>query len=227
LARHSVLHNFYGSTVYRKFRLAIIAERGPRCEECGEIVANTRELHLHHEVELTPDNVHDHTISLNPARVRLVCHRCHNKIHGRFNSRRERGVYLVYGPPLAGKQEYVDGQKMRGDLVVCMDRLYEAVSMQPAYDKPDNLFSNVIDIFNQLIDHIRTRRGKWINAWIIGGYPDKFKRERTADELGAELIYIEATKAECLARLESDPKLRQLQAEWRGYIEKWFEQYQP
>jgi len=227
VARHSVLHTFYGSTVYRNFRLAIIAERGPRCEECGEIVANTRELHLHHMIELTPDNVHDYTISLNPQLVKLVCHRCHNKIHGRFGARRERGVYLVYGPPLAGKQEFVAGQKTRGDLVVCMDRLYEAVSMQPVYDKPDNLFSNVIDIYNQLLDHIRTRRGKWINAWIIGGYPDKFKRERTADELGAELIFIEASREECLSRLESDPQLRPMQTEWRGYIEKWFEQYHP
>ncbi|WP_438495906.1 hypothetical protein [Paenibacillus sp. IHBB 3054] len=40
-----------------------------------------------------------------------------------------------------------------------------------------------------LIDNIKTRLGKWGTAWIIGGFPEKFKRERLAKDTGAELIY--------------------------------------
>ncbi|QJD87892.1 HNH endonuclease [Cohnella herbarum] len=226
MARHSVLQAFYVSKVWRDFRMTLILERGLRCEHCGEMVTVAKELTAHHEIELTPDNVHDHMISLNPKLVKLVHHRCHNVIHGRFGAKRGRSVYLVYGPPLAGKKTFVTEQMMRGDLVVDMDRLFEAVSFQPSYDKPDNLLSNVMGVHNLLLDNVKTRMGKWGNAWVIGGYADKFKRERTADMIGAELVFIDASQDECLARLEADSMRMHYVSDWRGYICKWFEQYQ-
>lgn len=225
MARHSILQAFYKSPEWIKFRLMLIAERGLICEQCGRAVTNAKELTAHHKIELTPENVHDRTISLNPALVMLVHHRCHNEIHQRFGSKSVRSVYLVYGPPLAGKKTFVAERMMRGDIIVDMDRLYEAVSMQTSYDKPNNLFSNVIGIHNLLLDNIKTRAGKWGTAWVIGGYPERFKRERTADDIGAELVYIEATKDTCLARLAADDLRQHVQDEWRGYIDKWFEQY--
>lgn len=226
MARHSVLQAFYTSNVWRMFRMNLISERGLRCEHCGKLVAHAKELTAHHKIELTPDNVHDRMISLNPELVMLVHHKCHNEIHKRFGAKRVRSVYLVYGPPLAGKKSFVADRMMRGDIVVDMDRLYEAISFQPAYDKPENLFSNVMSIHNHLLDNIKTRMGKWGDAWVIGGYPDKFRRERIANDLGAELVFIQATKDECMSRLAADPLRQHVQAEWQGYIEKWFEQYQ-
>ncbi|WP_407702112.1 ATP-binding protein [Tumebacillus lacus] len=178
-------------------------------------------------MELTPENVHDHGISLNPDKVELICSDCHNQEHARFGYDLRKSVHIIYGPPMAGKKTHVAQQMKRGDLVVDMDRLYEAVSCLPAFNKPDNLYTNVIGIHNLLIDHIRTRLGKWGNAWIIGGYADKYKREKLAADLGAELVYCEATKEECYARLATSEQLRYRGAEWRGYIDKWFEQYQP
>lgn len=225
MARHSVLQTFYASDIWRDFRLGLIIERGPYCQECRELITDTKKLIGHHEVELTPENVHDHMISLNPLLVKLVCHDCHNKAHNRFGSKRQRLVYLVYGPPLAGKKSFVLEQMMRGDLVVDMDKLFEAVSFLPSYDKPNNLLSNVMGLHNLLLDNIKTRAGKWGNAWVIGGYPDRFKRERTADDLGAELVFIETPKEVCFARLDADPFRSSSGAEWRGYIDKWFEQH--
>ncbi|MBU5670261.1 hypothetical protein [Paenibacillus brevis] len=230
MARHSVLQAFYTSQEWIDFRMILIVERSKKdgiyCEHCGLRVLKSRDVVAHHEIELTPDNVHDHTISLNPALIKLVHHTCHNEIHKRFGAKRARSVYLVYGPPLSGKKTFVSERMMRGDIVVDMDKLYEAISLQPSYDKPDNLFSNVMGIHNLLLDNVKTRMGKWGDAWVIGGYPDKFRRERTANDLGAELVYIEATKDECMSRLNTDPQRQHVQAEWRGYIDKWFEQYQ-
>lgn len=225
MARHSVLQTFYASDKWREFRQRLILERGPYCEKCGRAVVHTRELTGHHEIELTPDNVHDHSISLNPKLVKLLDHSCHNAIHNRFGAKRNRQVYLVYGPPLAGKKEYVQQQMMRGDIVVDMDRLFEAISFQSFHDKPDNLLSNVMGVHNLLLDNIKTRMGKWGNAWVIGGYPERFKRERTADQLGAELVFLEASKEQCIAALEADPSLSNARQEWEGYIVKWFERY--
>lgn len=227
MAKYAILKSFYASEKWQKFRLAIIAERGLRCEHCGDIVTKPRELTIHHIIELTPENVSDVNISLNPDNVMVVHHECHNEIHKRFGHKPEKAVYIVYGPPMSGKTSYVIENMQRGDIVVDMDRLYAAVSMLPYYDKPDNLFSNVRGIHNLLLDNIKTRYGKWNNAWIIGGYADKYKRERLANDLGAELIFCDVSKEECIKRLEFDEDRRLRSDEWEEYINKWFEQYIP
>lgn len=225
MAKYAILKSFYASEEWQKFRIAIIIERGLRCEHCGQIVLKPEELTVHHIIELTPENVHDVMISLNPENVMLVHHECHNKIHNRFGHRAERSIYIVFGSPLSGKNSYVRENMKRGDIVIDMDRLYSAVSMLPYYDKPDNLFSNVIGIHNALIDNIKTRYGKWNNAWIIGGYADKYKRERLAEELEAELIFCNVSREECIRRLELDEERKYRKDEWLKYINKWFDQY--
>lgn len=225
MARHSVLHAFYLSKDWKDFRMLLILERGPYCQRCGKEVINTSELIGHHEIELTVDNVHDRTISLNPVHVKLICHSCHNQLHHRFGSKRY--VYLVYGPPFAGKKTFVQQQMMRGDLVVDMDKLYEALSFQPFYDKPDNLYTTVAAVQNHLIESVATRAGRWGTAWLIGGYPEHFKRQRLADRLGAELVYVEATREQCIDRMLSEKSLVNQRTEWEGYIDKWFEKFSP
>lgn len=226
MARHSILQTFYASKVWRDFRMTLIVERGLRCEHCLQLVLQSRELTAHHEIELTPDNVHDATIALNPKLVKLVHHRCHNEIHKRFGGNRMKQVFLIYGAPLAGKKTFVSEQMMRGDLVVDMDLLFEAISFQSAFDKPDNLLSNVMGVQNLLLDNIKTRLGRWGTAWVIGGYAERFKRERTADMLGAELVFIDTNRDECLRRLGADSKRSNVKVEWQGYIDKWFDKFQ-
>jgi predicted kinase len=225
MAKYAVLKSFYASEKWITFRLGLINERGTKCSRCGERIAKSKDLIGHHKIELTPENVHDYMISLNPEQVDLVCFDCHNKEHNRFGHKAGRQVYLIYGPPMSGKKTYVKENISRGDIVVDMDRLYEAITMLPSYDKPDQLFSNVIGIHNQLIDNIKTRYGKWGNAWVIGGYADKYKREKMANDLGAEIILCEVSQEECLRRLSVDQDRHYRQEEWAGYIGKWFEQY--
>ncbi|MGJ9381795.1 hypothetical protein [Salipaludibacillus sp. CF4.18] len=225
MAKHAVIKSFYASKEWIALRLLLIIERGNKCEHCKEIISKSKDLIGHHTVELTPENVHDHNISLNPDKIEIVCFDCHNKEHKRFGYKGAKEVYLVYGPPMSGKTTFVKHQVERGDIVVDIDSLYSAVSMLPDYDKPDNLYNNVIGIHSQLLDNIKTRYGKWHNAWIIGGYADKYKRERLANDLGAELIYCEVDREECIRRLEHDEVRQYRKDEWKGYIDKWFESY--
>lgn len=226
MARHAILQSFYAGDPWINLRLNLIAERGPYCQICGKLIAIAREIIGHHKFELTPENVHDAMISLNPDNILLVDFDCHNVAHKRFGYQSTgRSVYIVYGPPMAGKQDLVQQRVQRGDIVVDMDRLYQAVSMLPSYDKPDSLLGNVRGIHGLLLDNIKTRYGKWNNAWIIGGYADRYKREKVAGELGAELVFCDVSKEECLRRLELDEDIRYRKDEWRGYIEKWFERY--
>lgn len=225
MAKHAIIKQFYASKEWIMFRFNLINERGNRCQRCGEVISRSKDIIGHHLIELTPENVQDHMVSLNPEEVEIVCFDCHNKEHKRFGYQGSKEVYLVYGPPMSGKTTFVRQQVERGDIVIDMDSLYEAVTMLPSYDKPDNLFNNVIGIHNLLLDNIRTRYGKWHNAWVIGGYADKYKRDRLADDLGAELIYCDVSRDECLSRLEEDVDRRYRKDEWQKYIDKWFDTY--
>ena len=225
MTRHSALKTFYASQAWQSFRLVIIAERGPVCQHCGAVAAAPHDLTLHHVIELTPENVHDVRIALNPGNVLIVHHRCHDEIHQRFGHEPVKGVWVVYGPPLSGKSTFVRDQKGRHDLVVDIDRLFAAVTMLPEYDKPDILLSNVRGIYNLLVDNIKTRYGRWHSAWVITGGADRYRRERLAEDLGAELVFCDVSREECLRRLELDEARRCRQDEWRGYIERWFREY--
>jgi len=228
VARHSILHQFYCSDLWIKFRLIIIQQRGMKCEHCGEMIRNAKDFTLHHKIELTIDNIHDANITLNPNNVLIVhhdsLHNCHNKIHNRFGYH-SKAVYIVYGPPLSGKTSLVADRMTRGDLVVDMDLLYQSLSMCNMYDKPNNLLSNVNAVHNMLIDNIKTRYGRWNNAWIIGGYADKYKREKLCNDLDAELIFCETSKEECMVRLAADIDRLTIKDEWTTYINKWFDTF--
>jgi hypothetical protein len=227
MAKYPELQTFYASDAWRNFRIVIINERGPTCEHCNRRIACSEDITLHHHpIELTPDNYMDTTISLNPENILVVCHACHNILHRR-NAKQsmKRGVYLVYGPPLSGKKTFVQKNKWPGDLVLDMDAIFYALSLQPWYDKPDILLPNVRAVHNQVLDNIKTRFGRWDSAWVIGGYPEKYKREKLATDLGATLIYCQATKDECLERLNSDAGRCFRKKEWQGYIDKWFVRY--
>jgi hypothetical protein len=85
---------------------------------------------------------------------------------------------------------------------------------------------NVKAVYNLLIDQVKTRYGKWANAYVVGGFADHYQRERLADELGAELVFCECSKEEAVSRIDLDEQRRNMKAEYIGYINRWFEMYQ-
>lgn len=213
----------YQSREWRELRRAIIQERGLRCEACGRLVHNASDLTADHIRELTPETVQDANVALNQDNVQLLCADCHNRKHQRFGHN-QKNVYIVYGSPCSGKTTRVNALKLRGDIILDMDTLYQALSGCQLYDKPDNIASVVFRARDAVLDAVKTRLGKWNNAYIIGGYPAKAKREALARKLGAELIYCDATEDECLARAE----LRGIFAkDWKRYVHKWWTEYEP
>lgn len=192
------------------------------CEYCGKPIIKEYDCIAHHKIYLTEDNVNDYSISLNPDNIMLVHHKCHNIIHDKL-SYRGRKVYMVYGAPLAGKETYVNGVKGDGDLIVNIDSIWQCVSGGDS--KPNRLKSIVFGIRDYMLDSIKYRRGKWNNAYIIGGYPLISERERLCKELGAEEIFIDVSKEECLRRLEACEDRDK--EEYTKYILDWFDKYIP
>lgn len=66
---------FYKSRAWRIMRAEILRRDLYTCEECG-----ARATEVHHEIELTPENIGDPNIALNPDLLHSLCHDCHTAI---------------------------------------------------------------------------------------------------------------------------------------------------
>ncbi|MDD3137547.1 MAG: HNH endonuclease [Lachnospiraceae bacterium] len=195
------------------------------CEHCGRAIVKAYDCIGHHIIYLTKENVNDAMISLNPDNVALVHHRCHNKIHNKLGHQ-ERNVYIVWGSPYSGKSSFVKENLQEGDLLVDMDKIWKCISGMESYTKPNRIKSCVFGIHEQLIEMIRVRRGNWINAYVVGGYPFDMERERLQKELGARTIHIDTNKEECIINLKNANDGRDIK-EWTEYINTWWNKYAP
>ena len=222
------LYNFYRSREWENLLKVIKLQRADAhgniiCEHCGKPIVRAYDCIGHHITELTEENYTDYNISLNPVNIKLVHHKCHNIIHNKLYSN-NRQVFLVYGSPLAGKSSYVAEAMNEGDLIIDIDNIWQCVSGCDRYIKPNRLKSVVFSVRDNLLESVKYRRGKWINVYVIGGYPYKAERDRLIDTLGAREVFIDTPYEECIKRLQScedrDVKL------WEQYISDWWLQYQ-
>ena len=226
---YNTLSEFYTSDEWRDFRAVLIAQRTRADgfvydEITGKPIVKAYDIILHHKIELTLENVNDVNITLNPENIQIVSFRTHNAIHNRFG-RWTRHIYLVYGCPLAGKKTYVQERAGLHDLVIDIDRIYSCISNNPPYIKSGRLYDNMRTVYDALLGDVKRKNGKWVNAFIIGGFPFKGERERTATEYGAEIIYIDCTEEEAQARLQAVQDGRD-KVEYSKYISTWFSRYQ-
>lgn len=222
------LFKFYRSREWERLLAVLknerVNERGEIiCEYCGKPITRAYDCIGHHVIELTEENCTDASIALNPDNIQLIHHRCHNRIHDKLGYS-QRQVFVVYGSPMSGKSSFVAEAMAEGDLIVDMDNIWQCVSGCKRYTKPNRLKSVVFAVRDNLLESVKYRRGKWLNAYIIGGYAFQAERERLVDALGAREIYIDTPKEECLRRLNTCDDGRD-QTEWAKYIEDWWLQY--
>lgn len=189
------------------------------CEYCGKEIVRAYDCIGHHKIPLNNANVNDYNISLNKEKIMLIHFNCHNAVHHRFGYELPKKVYIVYGSPCSGKSTWVEEMATTDDLIIDIDKIWECISFCDKYNKPKKLQQNVFETRNNLLEQIKMRLGSWQNAFIVGTYPLKMERQRLADKLGAETIFIECSKDICLNRAKNDV--------WKEYIEEWFESFQP
>lgn len=75
-------HQFYHSRAWQDVRAFVWDRAHGLCERCmerGEVVpANV----VHHKVPLSPENMDDPDVALNPERLIALCDECHTEVHG-------------------------------------------------------------------------------------------------------------------------------------------------
>lgn len=220
-------HELYISSEFKTLRKELINTRKDsdgvlRCEHCGKPLLKDYEIIAHHKQEITAANLNNVEISLNPLNIALVHLHCHNDIHNRFGYNIKK-VYIIHGAPCAGKSTFVNTEKNKNDLVVDIDLIWQALTGGLKYDKPEALKAVVFNIYNELLNQVETRAGKWRTAYVIIAEPRKAKRERLAQQLNAEQIFIDCNKQTAINRLENDNERSSSREQWRQYINNYFE----
>lgn len=229
MIRFTSLAQFYNSEIWRSFRLQLMNERainGVIYDEWnGQPIYKAFDVVAHHKIELTLQNVNDVSISLNPENIMLVSHRSHNEIHARYGFMANKKIYYVYGAPCAGKSSFVQTVKGNSDFIIDIDLIWQCVTGGQLYHKPDALKSVVFAVRDQMIDKAKTRAGRWERCYIIEGGAIKSERERKINALGAEPIFINTSKEDCINNLMRDNKRKEVYNEWLSYINEWFNKY--
>lgn len=190
---------FYHSKAWRDLSYLLRLNSG-KCQRCGRI-ADMKQLHAHHKVSLTPSNVNDLSISLNPDNIEILCNSCHDEEHNRFGYA-EHHIYIIYGAPCSGKTTYALERMSNNDIIVDLDMIYEMLTGQDGHEHSEGLRFIAFKIRDTLYDIIKTRYGRFDNAYIVAGLPYKGEREALARRLGAELVHIDTSEDECIKRAE-------------------------
>ena len=227
---------FYRSPQWLAFSSTLKAERRNSegfviCDLCGKPIVKAYDCIAHHKIELTDCNVDDVSVALNPENIELLHFECHNERHRRFGYGSGRSgqkkVYLIYGAPCSGKTTYAYEHAKSDDIVLDVDRLYQAIGTGELHKKSSKIKLNVFKLRDAMLDMIRTRYGNWECAYIIGGYPNAAERERLIDTLGVDqAIFIDTPKEICKERLSIQPEGRDVK-EWTRYIDDWYDRYIP
>lgn len=226
--RYNTLSQFYTSQEWRSFRDLIIDERTNKAdgilydEYNGKPILKKYDIIVHHKTPLTMQNVNDVAIALNPENVMCVSMRSHNEIHARFGHCAQKKVYIVHGAPLSGKTSYVNEHKGNSDLIVDADNIWQCITGNDRYVKPNALKQNFFAVRDCLLDSVKRRVGNWETAWVISAEIYQTPFEELCNRLGGEIIEIDTDKETCLKRLYNEPNGRDLKL-WGSLIEKYFE----
>ena len=218
---------FYGSKEWQLARLEAIMratnERGEVIDEyTGKAIIGKRQIHVHHKIELTPYNINDYNISLNQENLMVVSRQSHNEIHERFGYKQKK-VYFIIGSACSGKTSFVKEAAGRNDIILDIDSIWEAVSNNGRYNKPNSIKSIVFALRDTMLEQIAMRNFEG-NAYVLSTESRALPRERLIQRINAdEVIYIQSTREECIERLYNDPDRQPYIKEHEGYINKFFD----
>jgi len=129
---------------------------------------------------------------------------------------------LVAGPPLGGKSTYVADRRQEGDVVICRDSLYQAITGRPEHDHDDGAAAIVLEAFSAMLRTIAEGRSRARHAWVISGSPEGQERLRIAGQLEADVVLVTAGDEELRRRARAERP-----ADWLHYVDVWLSRFSP
>ena len=106
--------SFYSSKQWKNIRQVVLNRDFYICQICGKLNSKT----VHHIIEITPVNIDNPNITLNPDNLVTLCERCHRCVHGDYVHSQEEAKYsfdedgnLVPATQTQQPKQYTDEQK--------------------------------------------------------------------------------------------------------------------
>ena len=135
-------------------------------------------------------------------------------------------VTVVCGPPGSGKSTYVKERAKPGDLIVDLDDIWQALSGQPYYDKPEGLLTFVWAARDGMMLRLQEPSAIY-RAWIVSMGVTASVRQGYVDDYNATIIMLDVHKGECLNRIAKDSRRADRAEAWTEIVDRWFKNYQP
>ena len=131
-------------------------------------------------------------------------------------------IYLIWGPPGAGKTTYAQTYMSPGDILIDFDLLFQALAGVPIHEREYILFDRVEDCRQFLINTIE-RYPEVRSTWVTMCAPKKEDREPFV-KMGARLRLVQESASVCIGRCRERGENWH---RWEKAIRKWFEDYEP
>lgn len=196
---------------------------GYRCRECKRFGRSSTAEMVHHVFPL--EDYPDYKLS--DDNLLSCCQNCHNTFHDRNNDEvTEQGIYwqrklrqkigiterqmidtfrviLVWGSPASGKSTYVRERMKLTDMVVDLDYIRQAISMQA---RTTALLDASLAIRSYIYELISKREViKAETVWVVAGVPKLTDREYLLKKLKVnEVILVDTDKETCIQRVMED-----------------------
>jgi predicted kinase len=133
-------------------------------------------------------------------------------------------VTIVVGPPGAGKSTWVRKRCRPGDLVVDVDALFEALSMQPEKSPGmEDLLPFVLAARDAVLERLR-QPSHVQRAYVITTMTDRQALERLRAGLEAEVETLLVSPNECKLRIRGDAQRRNHDA-WFALVDRWWAEW--
>jgi hypothetical protein len=149
-----------------------------------------------------------------------VCEPCRHKQRRRHTPTPAGSVAtLVWGPPCAGKNTYVEQHRKSGDMVVDFDAIIAALGGAGGHDQPEALRPFTFDCLDAVMARLASGNHILERAWVIMSAPARVDRDPFR---AGRLVGLVPDIEVCKARAE-----RERPTEWLEYIDNWFAKYEP
>lgn len=219
-------HKFYRSALWTNTTKGF-RTRNPNCRLCFN---NGLDVFAHEVDHIIPLKKAWH-LRLDPHNLQSLCRSCHAKKRSMeakmYSEEKNAGkCTIVSGPPASGKSTFVKNNYRPGDLVLDLDIIYSAISLQPLHNRPNEkaLIRYALAARQAIIETAVLDGGNRPNFWFIVGAPDPIERKRLQELFNAEVIVFAIPKEICYRRLDQRgignvPKMKQVTADWWHHFE--------
>ena len=132
-------------------------------------------------------------------------------------------VFVINGPPGAGKTAWALQKMTPGDMLIDMDFLCAALGgTTELYNDHAPVLGPALAMQETLYQAIEQRKGEWQSAYVVTASADKNAVAALVHRLGAQLVMLDTPLDECIARINNDKRRNGKQTLFTDLAKQWY-----